>query len=193
MKAAQVVITPKPMPQAKATTERASKDVPKAFQDNTRTRAEDHNLGVSKKPKLYHLKAGPGPTPPVININFFGGMSSGSGASSSSGAWACIILCFFLESQCSRCLFIFYFLIPADGVSGLMRLLATLLGSGGAYECTARSYTQSLGFNVHSEPWSKCHGLPQSTLQTLHTTVNNGKQLMSRFKFHEMLLFAVFS
>ena len=88
------MITPKPMPKAKATV-RAAQDVPKAFQDKrfqdrTRIRAEDHGLGVSKRPKLYDLKPSPSP---VVNINIFGGLS-GSGASSS-GAWACVLFLFF--------------------------------------------------------------------------------------------------
>ena len=54
MKAAQAVITPKPMPKAKATI-RAAQDVPKAFQDKSfqdrmRIRAEDHGLGSPSGP-----------------------------------------------------------------------------------------------------------------------------------------------
>ena len=56
MKAAQAVMTPKPMPKAKATI-RAAQDVPKAFQDKsfqdrTRIKAEDHGLGVSKRAQV---------------------------------------------------------------------------------------------------------------------------------------------
>ena len=88
MKAAQAVITPKPMPKAKASiTDRGFQGLPKAFRDpsfkdKTRIRAEDHGLGVSKTMKPNAA--------PVVNINIFG-----SGSSWSSGAWTCIILCFF--------------------------------------------------------------------------------------------------
>ena len=108
MKAAQVVITPKPMPKAKATI-RAAQDVPKAFQDKsfqdrTRIRAEDHGLGVSKRPKLYDLKPNPSP---VVNINIFGGLP-GSGAASSSGAWACILFYVFSWSSVLQVLALFF-------------------------------------------------------------------------------------
>ena len=108
MKAVQVVITPKPMPKAKATI-RAAQDVPKAFQDKsfqdrTRIRAEDHGLGVSKRPKLYDLKPNPSP---VVNINIFGGLP-GSGAASSSGAWACILFYVFSWSSVLQILALFF-------------------------------------------------------------------------------------
>ena len=118
MKAAQAV--PKPMPKAKhSITDRASQGLPKAFRDpsfkdKTRIRAEDHGLGVSKT-----LKPNPAP---VVNINIFG-----SGPSSSSGAWACIILCFSPGVSVLQMLVLvlFFFWNPADGISGLMPLLAT--------------------------------------------------------------------
>ena len=61
-----------------------------------------------------------------MNIYIFGGLP-GSGAASSSGAWACILFYVFSAPD-----FGFIFLIPADGVSGLTPFLATLLGAAGA-------------------------------------------------------------
>ena len=80
MKAAQAVITPKPMPKAKA------------------------SLGVSKRPKLYDLKQN---RSPVVNINIFGGLP-GSGAASSSGAWACILFYVFSWSSVLQVLALFF-------------------------------------------------------------------------------------
>ena len=132
----EAAITPKPMPKAKNIagkgTERASQGMPRAFMDRTRIRAEDAGVAAqeSKRPRLMRLGTPYAPRPPIVNINIFGGVGGSEGASGSGGLLACNVSVFCWSFLAPVLFFFCYFGTPADAVSGLMPLLATLLGQG---------------------------------------------------------------